>query len=97
MIRIEATSTFSTWFNALDDDTKGRIQDRLYRVQNGNFGDHKSISEGVSELRLHFGSGIRIYYTHNGTRLVLLLAGGDKGTQKRDIAKAMSIAKQGGD
>lgn len=61
---------------------------RIRRVASGNFGDHKAVGEGVYELRLFFGSGYRIYYALAGTRIVLLLAGGDKKGQSRDIEKA---------
>lgn len=96
-IRIRTTTSFDRWFVALDDDTKGRVQDRVLRVQKGNFGDYKPLGDGVWELRCYFGGGIRIYYTYDGENVVLLLAGGNKATQKWDIKKAKAIARQGGD
>jgi len=66
---------------------------RLDRLKLGNFGDSKALQEGVCELRIHYGSGIRIYYGKVGNRVVLLLCGGDKGSQKRDIAKAKEYWK----
>jgi putative addiction module killer protein len=69
--------------------TQLRVVDRLNRIRDGNFGDSKTLQEGICELRLHFGSGYRVYYGKVGTRIVLLLCGGDKGNQQRDIKKAL--------
>lgn len=66
---------------------------RLDRLRMGNFGDCKSISEGVCELRIHYGPGIRIYYGKIGKKVILLLCGGDKGSQTRDIIKAKEYLK----
>ena len=77
------------WFTSLPDEpTRARIRARLARVRLGNYGDHKSIGDGVYELRLCFGPGYRIYYAETGRIIVLLLCGGDKSTQKSDIQKA---------
>lgn len=80
---------FEEWYNSLKDKvTKVKIRRRLDRIELGNFGDTESLGEGVYELRIHFGAGYRIYFTRVGNVIVVLLGGGDKSTQKRDIAKA---------
>lgn len=80
---------FTKWLRGLKDSTiKARIRHRLDRVRYGNFGDCKSLGGGLYELRLSFGAGYRIYYGREGDRLVILLVGGDKSSQKRDIEKA---------
>ena len=76
---------FIEWMNSLDKNTKIRIQSRLTRLLENNFGDHKKIDNEISELRFKFGSGYRIYYTVNG---------GDKSTQSKDILKAKSILQE---
>lgn len=96
MIQIIQSERYKEWFKSIKDvRTVFCIEDRLVRVQQGNFGDHKSVGEGVWELRFRIGGGIRIYYTFNGHEVVLLLAGGNKATQKRDIKAAKQIAKEG--
>lgn len=82
---------FIEWLESFKKDlkTKHRIQARLGHVIKGNLGDHHGIGEGVSELRLNFGPGYRIYYGIDGNKIILLLCGGDKGTQKDDIKKAI--------
>lgn len=91
-LQIYTTSTgkapYEEWFSSLDRQTRLRITSRLGRIQAGNFGDAKAVGEGVSELRLDFGPGYRVYFGRKGTTLVVLLGGGDKSTQARDIAKA---------
>ncbi len=85
----EGRSPCLEWFDSLKDTTlQDRIQARLTRVQTGLRGDHKYISDGISELRLHFGSGYRIYFGELGQTLILLVCGGDKKSQSRDIRKA---------
>ena len=85
---------FDEWLSGLKDRAaKARIVARLISVELGNFGDSQSIGEGVSELRLHFGPGYRVYYTLRGKVLVYVLGGGTKSTQKKDIAKAKTIAQ----
>ena len=81
---------FVEWMDSLDKVTKSRIQSRLTRLLENNFGDHKKIDSEISELRLKFGSGYRIYYTE----IDLLINGGDKSTQSKDIAKAKSILQE---
>jgi putative addiction module killer protein len=79
------------WFNVLKDrKAQATIDARLLRLQRGNFGDSKVIGAGVSELRVHFGPGYRIYFGQDGDTLVLLLCGGTKRSQKRDIDRALA-------
>ena len=79
---------FEAWLQGLDQKTHDRIMARLDRVQLGNFGDHKTVGGGVSELRFFFGSGYRVYYGIDQGKLVLLLTGGDKKSQNKDITRA---------
>lgn len=94
MIEIIESNYFAAWYDKLDGSTQGCIQDRLWQIANGNFGDHKSVGYGISELRFHFGAGLRIYYTMRSRQVILLLAGGNKSTQRRDIEKAKQIANE---
>ena len=82
------------WMNSLDKNTKIRVQSRLTRLLENNFGDHKKIDKEISELRFKFGSGYRIYYTEIDSIIVLLINGGDKSTQSKDILKAKSILQE---
>lgn len=92
---IETTEYFDKWFSKLKDTTaRIKILARLGRVENGNFGNHKQIASDLYELRLFFGPGFRIYYTIRNGRIVLLLVGGDKSSQKKDIDKAESLLKE---
>ena len=79
------------WLDSLDKTIKARIQSRLTRLIENNFGDHKKIDSEISELRLHFGSGYRIYYSEIDNIIVLLINGGDKSSQSKDIRKAKNI------
>jgi putative addiction module killer protein len=80
---------FDEWYNALRDrKTQYKIDARLERVALGNLGDYRSVGEGVLELRIHYGSGYRIYFGQSDNRLILLLCGGDKSSQNQDIIKA---------
>ena len=80
---------FNDWFDRLHDaHTCARIMTRLERLKMGNFGDCKSLGEGIAELRIHFGPGLRIYYSKIANKIILLLCGGDKGSQTKDINKA---------
>lgn len=95
MIEIRQTAVFSDWMVALKDiRARARIADRIDRLAVGNPGDVKSVGEGVSELRIDYGPGYRLYFTRRGQRLVLLLCGGDKSTQNRDIERAKAFAKE---
>jgi putative addiction module killer protein len=95
MIEICQTKTFMEWRAGLRDAVaRKRIGARIDRLSFGNFGDAKSVGEGVSELRLDFGPGYRIYFVQRGDVLVILLCGGDKSTQARDIAKAKRLAQE---
>lgn len=85
---------FIDWMNSLDKVTKARVQSRLTRLLENNFGDHKKIDNEISELRLKFGSGYRIYYTEVDNVIILLINGGDKSTQSKDIEKAKSILQE---
>ncbi len=85
---------FIECMNSLDKNTKIRIQSRLTRLLENNFGDHKKIDNEISELRFKFGSGYRIYYTEIDNIIVLLINGGDKSTQSKDILKAKSILQE---
>ena len=85
---------FIEWIDLLDKTTKARVQSRLTRLLENNFGDHKKIDNEISELRLKFGSGYRIYYTEVDNIIVLLINGGDKSTQSKDIEKAKSILQE---
>lgn len=82
---------FDEWFETLDSQTQARIDVRLDRVSLGNFGDYKSVGEGVYELRFTFGPGFRLYYGLVEKRIVLLLIGGSKKTQNRDIKAAQKF------
>jgi len=94
MIQLNKTDEFQEWFNSLRDvRVKQRIVSRLIAVENGHFGDTKPVGDGVYELRIHYGAGYRIYYTRRGDTLYLLLIGGDKSTQQRDIKKAIKLAE----
>lgn len=95
MAELIQSSVFSTWLaNLKDRQAKGRIQSRLDRLANGNPGDVKPIGEGLSEMRIDYGPGYRLYYMQRGQELIVLLCGGDKRTQDRDIKEAKRIAKE---
>ena len=94
-VRLRETDRYSDWFSGLRDSAaKAMIVARLDRVKRGNFGDCVSVGEGVSELRIHYGPGYRVYILQRGQELVILLAVGDKSTQKRDIPAALEIAHE---
>ena len=95
MRTIYTTATFDEWLDGLwDKQAARRIQARIDRTEEGNFGDHKSVGEGVSEMRIHHGPGFRLYFTIRGLEIVILLAGGDKSTQAQDIQNAQKLARQ---
>jgi len=98
MIEIRRTRIFSDWLDGLRDrDARARIQIRLDRLALGNPGDVKPVGGGVSELRIAYGPGYRVYFVRRGNMLVILLCGGDKSSQSRDIATARSLAENLGD
>jgi putative addiction module killer protein len=93
MIETVQTEEFKKWLKALRDVTaKAKILVRIRRLENGNEGDSAPVGEGISELRIHHGPGYRIYYKKVGKALILLLCGGDKSTQAKDIKKAKALA-----
>ncbi len=93
MITVRTTPEFDAWLSSIKDKvTRIRLARRLDRVQQGNFGDVKQVSESVFEMREHFGPGWRMYYARHGQVVVIMLGGGDKSTQPTDIAKAMRRA-----
>ncbi len=95
MIEVRKTEVFSSWFNSLRDKrAKARIQARIDRVEVGHFGDVTPVGEGVSELRIFYGPGYRVYFVKQGLAVVILLSGGDKSTQNTDIVQAKELAKQ---
>jgi putative addiction module killer protein len=86
---------FDDWFESLHDlRMRAAVDSRLARVRAGNFGDHKGVGAGVSELRINVGPGLRVYYGEHGRRLVILPGGGDKATQARDINRAKQLWQQ---
>ena len=94
MIEIRQTETYLCWFNALRDrQAKARIDIRIRRLSLGNPGDVKPVGQGVSELRINYGSGYRVYFVQRGETLIILLAGGDKRTQNKDIKTALDLAQ----
>ncbi|MGX5721941.1 type II toxin-antitoxin system RelE/ParE family toxin [Shinella zoogloeoides] len=94
-ILIRQTDTFRKWERALSDPkAQALIAARLNRIAYGLLGDVKSVGEGVSEIRVHYGPGYRIYFTRRGNEIIVLLCGGDKGSQRRDIAAAKVLASQ---
>jgi putative addiction module killer protein len=95
MKSILTTEVFDTWFaNLKDKQASRRIQVRIDRAEDGNFDDCKPVGEGVSEMRIHHGPGYRVYFMQRGMEIVILLAGGDKSTQTKDIKTALEIARQ---
>ena len=95
MNTIQTTEVFDKWFDELRDRiAKARIQARIDRVEDGNFGDCSPVGEGISEMRIHVGAGYRVYDKQAGMEIYLLLAGGDKSTQQRDIETALELARK---
>ncbi len=93
-MEIRQTDEYADWFAKLRDErARGRILVRIRRLSLGNPGDSKSVGEGILEMRIDYGPGYRIYYTRIGEEIIILLAGGDKRTQPRDIEKAKSLAR----
>lgn len=95
MILVRKTDIFTKWFTKLSDrKAKARIQARIDRVEMGNFGNVSPVGEGVSELRIFYGPGYRVYFIQRNSTVVILLSGGDKSSQLSDIKKAKEISKQ---
>ncbi len=95
MYEVRETTVYAKWFASLRDRTaKARIVARVLYLGDGHFGDAKPVGDDVLELRLHFGPGYRIYFTWRGEKIILLLCGGDKGSQQRDIARAKQIESE---
>ena len=92
---IYTTENFDLWFAAVRDRmAQKRLQARIRQAELGNFGDCESVGEGVSEMRIHYGPGYRVYFTRRGLEIVILLVGGDKSTQQADIRVALELARQ---
>jgi putative addiction module killer protein len=93
-VRIAKTDDYATWIDELKDQAgRARILMRVERLIGGNPGQHRNLTDGVSELKIDFGPGYRVYYSQRGTRLLLLLVGGDKSSQSKDIQLATKLAK----
>lgn len=94
MVEIRKTNVFAQWLDGLRDlGARARVQARIERLAAGNPGDVKPVGEGVSELRIDYGPGYRVYFRKRGRELIILLAGGDKTTQSRDIKMALRLAR----
>lgn len=94
MNTVERTADFDRWLGALRDrKAQARVIARIVSAQHGNFGDRKVLGEGVSEMRIDFGAGYRVYFMRRGVTVYLLLAGGDKSTQTRDVRRAKNMAR----
>ena len=94
MIEVRQTEEYSEWFaNLRDKQARARINVRIRRLSLGNPGDVKPVGEGVSELRIDYGPGYRVYFLQRGREVVILLAGGDKRTQRKDIETALELAR----
>ena len=95
MVEVRQTDVFVAWFEGLKDRAvRARITARIRRLSLGNPGDVKPIGQGVSEMRIDYGPGYRVYFVQRGEALVILLCGGDKRDQSRDIARALELAKE---
>jgi putative addiction module killer protein len=94
MYEIRKTDVYVRWLDAMRDiRARAKVLARIERLATGNPGDVRPVGEGVSELRIDYGPGYRVYYTMRGRELIILLAGGDKRTQAADIKKALSLAR----
>ena len=95
MINIRETEAYARWFDSLRDrQARARIDIRIRRLSLGNFGDAKSLGQGLSELRVDYGPGYRVYFIRRGGDVVILLGGGDKSTQAKDIRRALEVARE---
>ena len=94
-MRVRMTTVYRDWINGLRDHVaRARIQVRVDRLVHGNPGSHRALREGVSELKIDVGPGYRVYFTERDGELIILLAGGDKSTQPRDIRQAKALRTQ---
>lgn len=94
MTEVRKTEAYARWLDGLRDTrARARVLARVERLAAGNPGDAEPVGEGVSELRINYGPGYRVYYKHQGRELVILLAGGDKGSQAKDIKTALRLAR----
>jgi putative addiction module killer protein len=94
MAEVRQTEEFSGWLHRLrDTNAVTRIVGRIRRMEMGNPGDTKSVGAGILEMRIDYGPGYRVYYVHRGAQIVILLCGGDKRTQQRDIKRAERLAE----
>ncbi len=95
MVEVRQTEEFQNWFSELRDlRAADRIVVRIKRLTLGNFGDEKPVGEGVSELRIDYGPGYRLYFVQRGCELIILLCGGSENTQSKDIERAKKLAKE---
>lgn len=95
MLEIRRTDAFDRWLRKLKDDrARAKVAARIQRMAQGNFGDVSPVGEGVSELRIHEGPSYRVYFVQQGSAIIVLLCGGDKASQSRDIAAARVLAKK---
>jgi putative addiction module killer protein len=95
MNQLIRSDIFDIWFKGLRDArAKARILNRLDNAMLGNFGDCAPVGEGVSEMRIHYGPGYRVYFVRDGSAVYVLLCGGDKGSQQRDIEQAKRMARE---
>lgn len=93
MYSVRPLPEFTAWIDGLKDETvRGVVVARIKRLERGLMGDVEPVGDGVSELRIHIGAGWRLYFTQRGTQLIVLLAGGSKRTQKKDIQRAKTLA-----
>ena len=94
MIEIRKTDAFAEWLDRLRDiQARARVQARIERLAAGNPGDVEPVGEGVSELRINYGPGYRVYFKQRGRQIIILLAGGDKSAQAKDIKDALLLAR----
>jgi putative addiction module killer protein len=94
-MEIRKTEFFAEWLTELRDiQARARVQARIERLREGNGGDVHPVGEGVSELRIHYGPGYRVYFKQRGRELIILLAGGDKRTQPKDIKTALRLSRE---
>jgi putative addiction module killer protein len=94
MLELRKTELFAQWLDGLRDlQARARVQVRIERLAQGNLGDVQPVGEGVSELRINYGPGYRVYFKQRGREVVILLAGGDKRTQAKDIQTALRLAR----